>query len=541
MNQRQREGRRPVDLETLKSESDHLRGTLAQELSESSDMFSEGAAQLLKFHGIYQQDDRDHRRGKERDYIFMVRTSLPGGELSAEQYLVCDDLADWVGDGSIRITTRQGFQWHHVRKGRLHPVVWTLNQALVTTIGACGDVVRNVVACPASPELGRLAIEIATHFRSRSSAYWDVWIDGKPLVSAISDESEPIYGESYLPRKFKIGIASPGDNCVDVYTHDLGVVTHEGDETITILAGGGQGRSHNRDDTYPRLASPLGDVPRDRLIEVIEAVVVVQRDHGNREDRKLARLKYLIDAWGLDRFREAVEDRLGWRMDPPSVLEWPSHRDHLGWWRGDDGWSVGVPIPSGRISNHGDSQIRTALRQIVDFYRPTITLTPQQNLIFSGISDADRPDIAVRLATISPGTNPLRIDALACVALPTCGLAVTDAERALPKVVDDLEQVLTELGLESEELGLRMTGCPNGCARPYNSEIGLVGRRKGAYDIHLGGAHDGTRLNRFVTGPVKTDDVAETLRPLLARYAASRNEGESFGNFFHRVEATVPV
>ncbi len=531
-----------MDLETLKAESDHLRGTLVAELAEDTALFSEGASQLLKFHGIYQQDDRDNRRGKDRDYICMVRTSTPGGALSAEQYLVCDDLADWVGDGSLRVTTRQGFQWHHIRKGGLRPLVWTLNQSVITTLGACGDVVRNVVACPASPELGGLATEIATHFRSRSSAYWEVWVDGKPLVSAISDESEPVYGDTYLPRKFKIGIAAPGDNCVDVYTHDVGVVPHYEDGEITsytVLVGGGQGRSHNREDTYPRLASPFGDVPANRLLDVIEAVVVVQRDHGNREDRKLARLKYLIDAWGLDSFRAAVEDHLGWRLDPPRDLEWPSHRDHLGWFRREGAWSVGVPIPSGRISDTERARTRSTLRQLMDFYRPGITLTPQQNLILTGISDEDKADIAVRLATISPGRTPFRLDAMACVALPTCGLALTDAERALPSVVDDIEAVLFDLGLEDDELGLRMTGCPNGCARPYNSEIGLVGRRKGAYDIHLGGAHDGTRLNRRIAGPVKTAEIASTLRPILARYAAERDSGESFGDFYHRVEAMV--
>ena len=534
--------------EARKRDSDLLRGSLAAELAGGEGPFGEGGAELLKFHGIYQQDDRDLRRGIDRDYVFMVRASVPGGVLSAEQYLVADALADWVGDGTVRITSRQGLQWHRVRKGSLRPMVWTLNQSLVTTFGACGDVVRNVAACPAglAPfDAPGWAARLAERFRPASRAYWEIWIDGSPTVSShpAADEDEPIYGAAYLPRKFKIGIAAPGDNCVDVATHDVGLVpvaTAAGElEAFTVLVGGGQGRSHNRPDTYPRLGDPLTTVEPEHVIDVVEAVVTIQRDHGNRDDRKLARLKYLIDAWGLGPFRAAVAERLGHRLPAPRAVSWTSHTDHLGWQRQASGaWFLGVVVESGRIADVGERRLRSALRQVADQFRPEVRLTPQQNLLFVGVADAERAavdDVLTAHGVASAETlAPLVRDAMACVALPTCALALTDAERSLPAIVGAVHDALGRLEIGGDAVTLRVTGCPNGCARPYTAEIGLVGRRKRIYDIHLGGAADGTRLNALVFELVAEEHITPVLEPILVAWRDRRRPGETFGDFCHR-------
>lgn len=513
-----------MSLETIKGQSRYLRGSIAHELGTREPVFGEESSQVLKFHGVYQQDDRDLRRGGDRTHILMVRAALPGGRLSAEQYLVADELADLVGDGTLRITSRQGLQWHRVGKTDLSALIWTLNQALVTTLGACGDVVRNVVACPdpgAPEELEEVAIELAERFRPRTSSYWELWVDGERAVSAVEDV-EPVYGSHYLPRKFKIGIASPGDNCIDLLTHDLGFVPVDGGWVVTV--GGGQGKSPTREDTYPRLADPLATVARSEIGEVAEAVVTVQRDWGERSDRKRARLKYLIDAWGLPRFRRAVEERLGWDLPEPEPIGWASHADHLGWH--DDG-ALGVAVESGRISG----RFREALAAVVESHRPDLRFTPQQNLVITGLPPGARPEVARELGARPPTLSTI---AMACVALPTCGLALTDAERALPRVTGELGGVLAGLGLDDTAVTVRMTGCSNGCARPYTSEIGLVGRRRGRYDIHLGAAADGTRLGEPVFESVRLEEVVATLEPLLAAW---RDEADpiTFGDFCHRL------
>ena len=519
----------PSTLEATKRESRLLRGSIGDELTAVDTPFGEASAQLLKFHGIYQQDDRDLRRGGTRTHILMVRAALPGGRLSGEQYLVADQLADLVGDGTLRITSRQGLQWHHVGKVDLPALIWTLNQSLVTTFGACGDVVRNVVACPdpaAPAELGEVAAQLAKRFRPRTSAYWELWVDGERAVSAEEPEDEPIYGATYLPRKFKIGIAAPGDNCVDLLTHDLGLVPTDDGWVVTV--GGGQGKSHNRPDTYPRLADPLATVSTEEIGEVAEAVVTVQRDWGDRSDRKRARLKYLIDAWGVDRFRTAVEERLGRELAAPKPVRWDAHSDHLGWGAAEDGTTqVGVAVESGRIGG----RLRGALAEVIDEFRPDVRFTPQQNVILSALDPTHRDEIRGLLGETKRDLTSL---AMACVALPTCGLALTDAERALPQVTTDLASVLDRLGLAETAVTVRMTGCPNGCARPYTAEVGLVGRRTGRYDIHLGGAADGTRLGEPVFEMVAATDIAGTLQPLLASWRQTAYD-ESFGDFCHRL------
>ena len=522
-------------VEATKRESQLLRGSIGDELAAGDAPFGEESSHLLKFHGIYQQDDRDLRRGGARTHIFMVRASLPGGRLSGEQYLVADQLADVVGDGTLRITSRQGLQWHHVGKVDLPALIWTLNQSLVTTFGACGDVVRNVVACPdpaAPASLGEVAAQLAQRFRPRTSAYWELWVDGERAVSADEPDEEPIYGAAYLPRKFKIGIAAPGDNCVDLLTHDLGLAPTDGGWILTV--GGGQGKSHNRPDTYPRLADPLATISTEEIGEVAEAVVTVQRDWGDRSDRKRARLKYLIDAWGVDRFRTAVEERLERGLADPEPMRWDTHSDHLGWGAAADGTiHVGVAVESGRIGG----RLRGALAEVIDQFRPDVRFTPQQNVILSGIDPTHRDEIRDLLG------QPKRVLAnlaMACVALPTCGLALTDAERTLPQVTTDLASVLDELGIAETKVTVRMTGCPNGCARPYTAEIGLVGRRKERYDIHLGGAADGTRLGDRVFEVVAARDIADTLQPLLVAWSRTTHD-ETFGDFCHRLGAEALI
>ena len=524
----------PSALEIMKRESRLLRGSIVDELAVPGAPFGDDSAHLLKFHGIYQQDDRDVRRGTTRTHILMVRAALPGGRLSAEQYLVADQLADVVGDGTLRITSRQGLQWHHVGKADLPAIIWTLNQSLVTTFGACGDVVRNVAACPdpgAPSVLGEVAAELATRFRPRTNAYWELWVDGERAVSAAEDV-EPIYGQSYLPRKFKIGVAASGDNCVDLLTHDLGLVPTDGAWVVTV--GGGQGKSHNRPDTYPRLADPLATVPTDRIGEVAEAVVTVQRDWGDRSDRKRARLKYLVDTWGLDRFREAVEARLGEKLAEPEPINWVRHADHLGWGAAGDGSvHVGIAVESGRIGG----RLRGILAEVVEEFRPDVRFTPQQNVILSGIDPADRDEIRRAVGETRRNLTSL---AMACVALPTCGLALTDAERALPRVTSDLAATLESLGLPETAVTVRITGCPNGCARPYTAEIGLVGRRVGRYDIHLGGAADGTRLGEPVFEMVPAAEIASTLEPLFEKWRDTA-ASEGFGEFCHQLGSQALV
>lgn len=538
-----------MSVEDVKRASSGLRGTVAESLADPGGPFADDDAVILKFHGIYQQDDRDVRserrsRGLGQDWIYMIRAAIPGGILTPAQYLVMDSLADEVGNGTLRITTRQGIQWHHVRKEGLRPLLATLNRHLVTTLSACGDVVRNVVSCPAPlpgrTELAEMAGLLADHFRPRTAAYYEVWVDGERAAS-VEHDVEPIYGEAYLPRKFKIGLAAPGDNCVDVHADDVGIVPDT--DGLTVLVGGGLGRSHNKPATYPRLSDPLCRVSAGELVEVVTAIVEVQRDHGDRTDRNHARLKYLIDDWGLDRFRTAVEERLGRELAPAEAPTWESADDHLGWHRDRDGaWFLGLAVENGRVADTDEAALRTALRTGVRDLEPTVTLTPQQNIILGGLDDDRRAELERVLAAHGvalPEAVPVTIrHAMACVALPTCGLAVTDAERALPRVVRRLHAELAELGLDEETIRVRMTGCPNGCARPYTAEIGLVGRRKGRYDLHLGADTLGTRLNILVAEAVPEEDIVPTLRPFLVAYRDGRLPGEAFGDFYHR---TAPV
>ncbi len=544
-------------VERIKLESQGLRGRLAEELAEDTSRFSDSHVQLIKFHGIYQQEDRDARQarkaaGEEKLYNFMVRSRIPGGALTAEQYLVEDDIAGRYANGSLRITTRQGLQLHGVFKGDLHAAIHGINEALLSTLAACGDVNRNVMACPApvasraQAQVQEIAHKIAMHLAPRSSAYHEIWVDGEQVQTVeapATPVAEPIYGPTYLPRKFKIGVAYPGDDCIDVYTQDIGMVAELQDEELTgftLLVGGGMGMTHGKTETYPLLAVPLCWIPVDEVLEVVETIVTIQRDFGDRANRKHARMKYLVDERGIGWFRAELERRLGRFVCAPRPIVWENVDDHLGWHRQADGrWFLGLWVENGRIKDTPRARFRAGLREVVRTFNPGIRLTAQQNILLTDIAENDRSAVEELLAEFAINSDPTTVGsvhrhALACPALPTCGLALADAERVLPALAGQLEEDLKEIGLEGEQLSIRMTGCPNGCARPYMGDIGLVGRTKDVYNIYVGGDWANTRLNTLYASSIRLEALAGAIRPLLELWRDEREADESFGDFTER-------
>jgi len=471
--------------------------------------------------------------------------------LSGPQYLVIDELADRYGNGTLRVTTRQGNQFHGVLKGDLKATIRAVNDALVTTLGACGDVVRNVVSCPAPKSRGlreqvfSVARRLSDQLLPRTRAYHEIWLDGEQVAGGPL-ESEPIYGTRYLPRKFKVAFAFPDDNCCDVHSNDLGfLVVQEGGQLLgfNVLVGGGMGKTHGKEDTYPRLADVLGFAATEQVVEVAEAVVKVQRDHGNRSDRRHARLKYLLDKEGLDWFRKHVERQLGRRLAPASDIEVSGIADHLGWHAQERGRSfLGLFIENGRIRDAGNSRLRSGIRRVVETLGAGVRLTPQQNLLITDVPDRCRGLVERILAdhgvTADAMLSPVRRWSMACPALPTCGLALAEAERALPDVISELERELETLGVADAALTVRMTGCPNGCARPYTADLAFVGRSLNKYAVFVGGSMLGTRLGTQYADLVPRDRLVATVRPLFERFRDERLEGERFGDFCDRVVLT---
>jgi sulfite reductase (ferredoxin) len=542
---------RPSGVETLKQASRLLRGTLADELAAGGTQVSEDAYNLLKFHGTYEQHDRDtatalKQQGLEKDYSFMVRVRMPGGVLTASQYLALDALADRFGNATLRITSRQGIQFHGVVKDNLKAAIAGINATLLTTMAACGDVARNVMTTPAPRRDAvhrRLAADADMLSRAlvpQSRAYHQIFLDEAPDDDLV--ENEPLYGPTYLPRKFKIALATPADNTVDVLTNDLGLIAlFEGDTLIgyNIAVGGGLGMTHNRPDTYPRLASLVGFVPPERLLATVHAVIALHRDHGDRTDRKRARLKYVVDALGLDRIREILAETLGGPLAPARPMPAFAVPELLGWHpQGDGRWWVGVPVPSGRIADVENLRLRTALREAVRRFGAAPVMTPQQDVLLADIAAEDRAalDALLRAHGVTPAENltPLARWAMACPALPTCGLALAEAERVRDPIVADIAALLHRHGLAGERISLRITGCPNGCARSYAGDIGLVGRVPGAYAIFVGGDFEGTVLSFKLFERVRQADIAATLAPIVAAFAAARLPGEAFGAFCRR-------
>jgi sulfite reductase (ferredoxin) len=482
----------------------------------------------------------------------MVRVRIPGGRLTAEQYLALDALAGGYADGSLRITTRQSIQFHGVVKAGLKSAIAEINKALLTTLAACGDVVRTVTTPPApirDPVHDRLEAEtrrLSSHLLPRTRAYHEIWVDGAPWEpnegqenAGASDEPDPLYGERYLPRKFKIGLAIPEDNTIDVLTNDLAIVAlFEGDRLTgyNFLLGGGHGMTHNNPKTYPRLATSVAFVEPEDLLEVAAAVVRLHRDHGDRGNRRHARLKYVIAENGEEWARERLSEYLGKPLEPCREMPAFVVPDHLGWHdQGDGKLYLGLPVSSGRIVG----EIRTALREIVSRFHCDPILTPSQDIILSEICPKDRGAIEAMLrehgVRLAGDMLPAERWALACPALPSCGLALTEAERVRDDIVAAIEARLRLYGIEHERLSIRITGCPNGCARPYTGDIGIVGRMPGFYALFVGGDFEGTRLNTLLADRVSLHSIAETLDPLFALYASARANGEGFGDFCHRI------
>jgi sulfite reductase (NADPH) hemoprotein beta-component len=536
--------------ETIKTKSRFLRGTLEEGFAEiATGAISEDDQQLIKFHGIYLQDDRDLRperakRKLDKAYSFMARLRVPGGVLSREQYLAMDKLADERGNHSLRLTTRQSIQFHGVIKSNLKPALRQIDSVLLDTIAACGDVNRNVMATPnefMSPiyaQAEKTAREISTHLLPRTFAWREIFIDGEKITA--EPESEPIYGATYLPRKFKIAIAVPPQNDVDVFAHDLSYVAIVEKKKLVgynVVVGGGMGATHGDDQTYPLLGNIIGFCTVENAAAVAEAVVTTQRDYGNRSNRRRARLKYTIEDRGLDWFAGEVNNRLAVKLEPARPYKFTGNGDRMGWETGPDKLHhLTLFVENGRIADVGDWRLKSALVEIAKAHDVSFIITPNQNLIIARADEAARKAIEATLAShgVPLRASALRESAMACVALPTCGLALAESERYLPSLISKLDALIAEHGLAEQKITVRMTGCPNGCARPYIAEIGLVGRNPGKYNLHLGGAHDGSRLNRIFKEDADEETILATLAPLFADYAKSRGKGEFFGDFITR-------
>jgi sulfite reductase (NADPH) hemoprotein beta-component len=535
--------------ERIKEASDYLRGTLAEGLQdEITGAIVEDDQQLVKFHGMYLQDDRDLRaeRGRkklEKAFAFMLRVRISGGVLTPAQWLRLDRLARDYGNGTMRLTTRQTVQLHGVIKSNLKTTLKAIDTALLNTIAACGDVNRNVMCNPnpyqslAHAAAIELARAISDHLTPRTGAYREVWLDGERIAGGDDEVVEPIYGKTYLPRKFKIAVAVPPSNDVDVFANDLGFIAIVDDAGNTagwnVTAGGGMGMTHGEPDTYPRTADVLGFCQTADVLAFAEAVVTVQRDWGNRANRKHARLKYTIEDRGLDAFRTEVERRAGVKLLPARPYLFTSMGDRYGWTEGDEGRShLTLFVENGRIRDAGTAQL-SAMRRIAELAIGDIRLTPNQNITVANIPAELRGEverIAAEGGLLAPGSG-LRRNSMACVALPTCGLALTEAERYLPELIGALDRRLTAHGLTADDIVIRMTGCPNGCARPYLAEIGLVGKGPGRYNLYLGAAFDGTRLSKLYSEDLDHAGIVAALDPVFAAYAAQRHPGERFGDF----------
>lgn len=548
-------------IEGIKADSRQLRGNIADELLDGNDFFSKDSTQVLKFHGTYQQDDRDHRgRGgaggkSNKSFIFMVRTRVPGGRLTSDQLLAELDLCDELGSATLRCTSRQGLQLHGVVKENLKTVIARINEVQLSTLAACGDVERNIMCCPAPhhfdpvhAELRDLTDRLLAQLAPRTRAYHELWLKdpqtgGEELVGGgRPEEIEPLYGQTYLPRKFKTAIGLPGDNCVDLYANDLGLMAICENYRIVgynVLVGGSMGVSPSVKKTFPALAKRMAFVTPDQVVDVAVEIVKVQRDFGNRADRKIARLKYLIADRGLDWFKSQVEEYYGHKLPDPHPDDVCGFDDHLGWHeQGDGRWFYGLNIENGRIHDSGDFRLKTALREICRTYQPGIRTTSHQSILFTDVAPEARGEIEQILHShgikLSHEISNARRWSMACVAWPTCGLSITEAERTLPTVIDKVEVALARLGLSSERFTIRMTGCPNGCARPYNSDVGLVGKAAGKYTVFLGGRLLGDRMNFVYKDMVPEEDLAETLIPVFVYFKHARQPDETFGDFCFR-------
>ena len=558
-------------LEKLKERSNFLREPLLTQLKQDTTHFTEDAIQILKFHGSYQQDNRDNRvKGQEKDYQMMLRTRSPGGYIPPELFLTLDRLSEEYGNHTLRVTTRQGFQIHGILKQNLKVVIKNILSNMGSTLSACGDVNRNIMSPPApfknKPEYQyafEYANNIADLLNPQSGAYYEIWLDGEKAISAeeapevkaarqskgqgmiVENSPEPIYGEQFLPRKFKICVTVPGDNSVDVYTHDISLVVmtdKKGElQGFNVLAGGGLGRTHNKEETFARTADEIGYVDREDVYDLVKAIVATQRDYGDRFNRRHARMKYLIHDWGVEKFKAKVESYFGKQLKPYQKLPAWQYQDFLGWYeQGDGNWFFGISVENGRVKDEGAFQLKTALREIVQQLNLPMRLSPNHNIIICDIAPDQKErveDILVNrgIETDPEAIEPLTRYSMACPALPTCGLAVTESERALPGITERIRTLLNKLGMVDEHFVVRMTGCPNGCARPYMAELGFVGSAPGKYQIWLGGTPNQTQLAQPYEQKMPVEELENFFEPIFVFFKQNRKSKESFGSFCNRV------
>jgi sulfite reductase (NADPH) hemoprotein beta-component len=544
--------------ETLKANSNFLRGTIAASLADPLTGALHGRDhELTKFHGIYLQDDRDERderrrRKLEPAYRFMVRVRLPGGVCQPDQWLALDRLATGRANGTLRLTTRQTFQFHGVVKRELKATIQGIHHALLDTIGACGDDNRGVMATPL-PELDTIheqvhpiARQVSEHLLPRSRAYHEIWLDGEPLYRGPHEgggtTEEPLYGPTYLPRKFKIGFAIPPVNDVDVFTQDLGFIAIVDGERLAgfnVVVGGGMGRTDNQPGTYPRLGNVIGFCSGGEAVEVAEKIVTIQRDHGNRADRRVARMKYTIDRLGLEWFTGELHRRLGWQLGESRPYRFETSQDRFGWSRNGDGcWNYTVFVENGRVKDAGEQRLMTGVREIARLHQGDLRITPNQNLIIARIPEGQRTTISRLLddfgIAAATSRSLVRRHSMACVAFPTCPLAMAESERYFPDLITKIEHLMTAVGLDEAPIVMRMSGCHNGCSRPYVAEIGFSGRGPGHYNMYIGGGFHGERLNTPYLDNASEETILRRLKPLLEQYATERIEGERFGDFVIR-------
>ena len=558
-------------LEGIKERSNYLRDPLVAELAEDTTHFSGDAIQVLKFHGSYQQDNRDNRvKGQEKDYQFMLRTRNPGGFIPPQLYLTLDRLSEEYGNHTLRVTTRQGFQIHGILKKNLKASIAAIIQNMGSTLGACGDLNRNVMAPPAPFKNRRdyqyaweYADKIADLLTPQTGAYYEIWLDGEKAISAeedpeikaarqrngngifLKDREEPLYGEHYMPRKFKCSVTVPEDNSIDLYTQDVSLIVMLNDAGelagFNVLAGGGLGRTHNKEETFARIADEIGYVDKNDVYDLLKAIVATQRDYGDRFNRRHARMKYLVNDWGVEKFRETVEGYFGKKLEPFKSLPPFKYKDFLGWnEQGDGKLFVGISIENGRVKDEGSFRLKSALREIAEQFALPMRLTANHNIIIYEIEPSQQHQIQQILDRHGVNTSPEAIDPLirysmACPALPTCGLAITESERAIPGIIERIRALMNQMGLDQEQFVIRMTGCPNGCARPYMAELGFVGSAPEHYQVWLGGSPDQTRLSRAYTDRMPIVELETFLEPIFAYFKQDKQPGESFGDFCDRV------
>ncbi|AOC92442.1 assimilatory sulfite reductase (NADPH) hemoprotein subunit [Bacillus amyloliquefaciens] len=544
----------PSDVEDIKEKSDYLRGTLKEVmLDRISAGIPDDDNRLMKHHGSYLQDDRDLRNERQKQklepaYQFMLRVRMPGGVSTPEQWLVMDELAQKYGNHTLKLTTRETFQMHGILKWNMKKTIQKINEALLDTIAACGDVNRNVM-CASNPYQSEIHAEVyewskklSDDLLPRTRAYHEIWLDEERVAGTPDTETEPMYGPLYLPRKFKIGIAVPPSNDIDVFSQDLGfiAIVEEGRLIgFNVAIGGGMGMTHGDTATYPQLSKVIGFCKPEQLYDIAEKVITIQRDYGNRSVRKNARFKYTVDRLGLDNVKNELENRLGWQLDEAKPYHFDHNGDRYGWVKGVKGkWHFTMFIEGGRVTDYEDYKLMTGLREIAKVHTGDFRLTSNQNLIIGNVSSQKKQQISelIEQYGLTDGRqhSALRRSSMACVALPTCGLAMAEAERYLPKLIDKIEEIVDENGLRDEEITIRMTGCPNGCARHALGEIGFIGKAPGKYNMYLGAAFDGSRLSKMYRENIGEEEILSELRTILPRYAKEREEGEHFGDFVIR-------